>query len=117
MKEQRLNFSDYSAAEQEADVKKHLAEASKTIRHAYLMKIDGEWAHFIVAKKPDIDFYDDLNLSQVYSKLKQKKPDYMPRIIRNEGLENYLRDKRAEFKRNKAKQLTINFNERFNNER
>lgn len=106
--EQRLNFSDYSAKEQEKDVKR--AKQLKFIRHAYLMRIDGEWAHFIVSQKgDDIGYYDEMKLPEVYEKLKRKRPEYTPKVIRNEGLENYLRDRRPEFKKRMAKQLTLEF--------
>ena len=108
--EQRLPFSDYTPEEQERDAKR--AKRLKVIRHAYLMKIDGEWAHFIVGTRGvhDIDFYGDRKLDEVYYKLSRERPDYTPKVIMNEGLENYLRDRRPEFKKRKAKQLTINFN-------
>lgn len=107
--EQRLPFSDYTPEQQEADAKR--AKRLKVIRHAYLMRIDGEWAHFIVSQKgDDIGYYDEMKLPEVYEKLKRTRPDYTPKVIQNEGLENYLRDRRSEFKKRKAKQLTINFN-------
>ena len=109
MIEQRLPFSDYPAEEQEQDAKR--AKRLKVIRHAYLMKIDGEWAHFIVGTRgvDDIDYYDEMKLPEVYEKLKRTRPEYTPKVIMNEGLENYLRDRRPEFKKRMAKQLTINF--------
>lgn len=111
MIEGRLNFSDYSAEQQEADAKK--AHRLKVIRHAYLMKVDGEWAHFIVGThgKDDIDYYEDMELKAVYEKLQRTRPEYTVKVIQNEGLENYLRDHRAEYKRRNVRQLTINFNE------
>ena len=111
MKEQRLNFSDYSAAEQEADVKKHLAKASKTIRHAYILKVDGEWAHFIVNEKADnYAFYGKANLFDVYNSIKEDYPNHKPRVIINEGLTEYLRLRKKQAEMIKAKQLTL-FNE------
>ena len=111
MKEGRLNFSDYSAEQQEADVKK--AHRLKVIRHAYLMKVDGEWAHFIIGTqgKDDIDYYGDMELTAVYNKLHRTRPEYTIKVIQNEGLENYLRDHRAEYKKIRVRQLSI-FNER-----
>lgn len=108
IEEQRLPFSDYPAKEQEADIKK--SKRLKVIRHAYLMRIDGEWTHFIVSQKgDDIGYYDDLKLPEVYEKLKRTRPEYTPKVIQNEGLENYLRDRRPEFKKRMARQLTIEF--------
>lgn len=110
IEEQRLPFSDYSAAEQERDAAKK--KPLKMIRHAYLMKIDGEWAHFIIGQGgDDIDFYEGNELTKVCEILKRKYPYHQPRVIMNEGLENYLRDRRPEIMRKKrCKQLTINFN-------
>lgn len=107
--EQRLPFSDYSAEQQEQDAKR--AKRLKVIRHAYLMRIDGEWAHFIVGTRgvDDIDFYGDRKLDEVYYKLSRERPEYTPKVIMNEGLENYLRDRRAEFVKKRNKQLSIDF--------
>lgn len=112
--EGRLDFSDYSAKEQEADAKHYIQQTKKVklIRHAYLMRVDGEWAHFIVSQKGDnIDYYEEMKLPEVVERLKRKFPDYTPKVIQNEGLENYLRDHKPEYKKNKMRQLSI-FNER-----
>lgn len=106
--EQRLPFSDYTPEEQEQDAKR--AKRLKVIRHAYLMRIDGEWAHFIVSQKgDDIDYYDEMKLPQVVDRLKRTRPEYTPKVIMNEGLENYLRDRRPEFKKRRGRQLTLEF--------
>lgn len=107
--EQRLPFSDYTPEQQEADAKR--AKRLKVIRHAYLMKVDGEWAHFIVGTRgvDDIDFYGDRKLDEVYYKLSRERPEYTPKVIQNEGLENYLRDRRAEFVKKRNRQLSIEF--------
>lgn len=108
MTEQRIPFPDYTPEEQEADVKK--SKRLKLIRHAYLMRIDGEWAHFIIGQGgEDIDYYEDMKLPQVVKKLERTKPEYMPKVIMNEGLENYLRDRRPEYKKRMARQLIIEF--------
>ena len=108
MKEQCIDFPDYPAEQQEQDAKR--AKQLKLIRHAYLMRIDGEWAHFIVSQKgDDIGYYDEMKLPEVYEKLKRTRPEYTPKVIRNEGLENYLRDRKPEFKKRMAKQLTLEF--------
>ena len=108
MKQGRLNFSDYSAEQQEADAKK--AHRLKVIRHAYLMRVDGEWAHFIIGThgKDDIDYYGDMELTAVYNKLQRTRPEYTVKVIQNEGLENYLREHRAEYKRRNVRQLKKN---------
>lgn len=117
MTQSRIPFSDYPPEEQERDAAR--AKRLKLIRHAYLMRISGEWAHFIIGQGgEDIDYYEDLKLPEVCAKLKRKFPNHQPRVIMNEGLENYLRDRRPEIMRKKRyKQLTINFNGGQNNER
>lgn len=108
MTEQRIPFPDYTPEEQEADVKK--SKRLKLIRHAYLMRINGEWAHFIIGQGgEDIDYYEDMKLPQVVKKLERTKPEYTPKVIMNEGLENYLRDRRPEYKKRMARQLSIEF--------
>lgn len=116
MKEERIPFPDYPPEEQEKDAQR--AKQIKVIRHAYLMKISGEWAHFIIGQGgEDIDFYEDMKLPEVCAKLKRKFPDHQPRVIMNEGLENYLRDQWPRIMRGRDKQLTINFNGGKSNER
>lgn len=107
MEQERFDFSDYSAKEQEADARR--AKRLKVPHHAYLMKIDGEWAHFIVGQngKDDIDFYGDMDLGAVYNRLKITRPEYTAKVIRNRGLEDYLRDHRGEY--HKVKQLKIDW--------
>ena len=106
MKQLRINFPDYPTEEQEKDAMK--AHRLKVIRHAYLMKVDGEWAHFIIGTqgKDDIDFYGDMTLEQVYRKITKTRPEYTPKVIMNTGLENYLRDNKP---KTKTRQLKIQF--------
>lgn len=76
------------------------------------MKVDGEWAHFIInSKTQNYGFYGKANLFEVYQSLKEDYPDFKPRVILNEGLENYLRDCKKRDEAIKRRQLTI-FNER-----
>ena len=114
VKQLRIDFPDYSAEQQERDVQRHAEQARKVklIRHAYLMRVDGEWVHFIVSQQGDnIDYYEEMKLPEVVESLKRKFPDYTPKVIQNEGLENYLRDRRPEFVKKRNRQLMINFND------
>ena len=105
MKELRLNFSDYPAIEQEYDSQR----MRKPLKHVYLLKVDGEWAHFIVTQKgDDYKFYGNKNITEVYYDIKEAYPDYKPHVLRNEGLENYLRERKP-----KDLQLRIPFNEMY----
>ena len=99
--ETRIDFPDYSAEEQERDAKR-----VRLIRHAYLMKVDGEWAHLIIGQNEYRHYYGKKNLTEVYYELKENFPNYKPFVIRNEGLENYLRDMKP---KSKVKELTIPF--------
>lgn len=101
MKQLRIDFPDYPAEEQEKDIKR-----LKLIRHAYLMKVDGEWAHLIIGQNEDRHYYGKKNLTEVYHELKENFPNHKPIVIRNEGLENYLRDMKP---KPKVKELTIPF--------
>ena len=109
MEEQRLDFSDYSAEEQKNDVEKY----KKRIQpkpHAYLMRVDGEWGHFIIKKQgEDIKFYGSKNLTEVFFEMKETRPEYKPWVIQNQGLENYLRDVKAQREKRYGKQLSIDF--------
>lgn len=103
MKEQRLNFSDYPAIEQEFDSQK-----IKLHKHIYLLKVESEWVHFATTiNGDDYKFYGDKNLTEVYHEVKENYPGYKPRVLEDEGLENYLRDRKP-----KDLQLRI-FNEMY----
>lgn len=112
MAEGRLNFSDYSAKEQKAD------SIRRCLRQVYALKVDGVWSHFaIIDGKDNYDFYDGKDIADTYFELKARFPEHQVRVIQNKGIENYLRDKRAEKERKKqqaidARQLKINFGER-----
>lgn len=109
-KQLRLNFSDYSAKEQEKDAMR------SCFKQVYLMRVDGEWAHFtIIDGKDDFDFYPDKDLTETYYSVKAKFPQHQVRNIVNEGLENYLRDQKERMNRSKNNELNklqmmINFN-------
>lgn len=107
MKELRLNFSDYPAIEQEYDSQRIIKKVPK---HVYLLKVDGEWCSIIVRSREDDDikYFEDRELPEVYKWLKKHRPDYQPHVLRNEGLENYLRERKP-----KDLQLRIPFNDMF----
>lgn len=115
-KQLHLDFSDYSAKQQEKDAQRSL------LRTVFLLKVDGDWGHlFITQRGDDIDFYPGKNLFQTYEALKLEYPRCLPKVIRNEYLEDYLRTKRPEIMKQKhpewgkpprATQLNIKWNER-----
>ena len=109
MKQLRIDFPDYPAEQQEADVKK------TRFRQVYLMKVDGDWGHLtIIDGEIKADFHPDKDLIQAYLEIKAEFPTHHVRVIRNQGLENYLRDRKQLLIRKKqnkldARQLSIDF--------
>ena len=74
-------------------MKKSAHTSIKILRHAYLMRIEGVWSHYIISQRgEDIEFYPGLELIDVFYKLKETRPDYTPRVIYNKGIEDYLKD-------------------------
>lgn len=109
MKEQRIDFPDYPAEEQERDVQNY-AKKLKPLRHAYLMRVGGEWGHLILTQQGDnIAFYGEKNLTEVYYDLKENFPDYTAKVIQNQGLENYLKTVKKQREKKYGKQLRIDF--------
>lgn len=112
-KQLRLDFSDYSAKQQERDFQ------SSLLHTVFLIKVDGEWGHLLIGQSgDDIDFYPDMDLSQTYSALKKEYPNCRPRVIQNKYLEDYLRTKRQEIKKKKSvSRQPIQLEISWNNER
>lgn len=104
VKQLRLDFSDYSAKEQEKDAMK------SRFKQVYLMKIDGVWGHYtIIDGKDEIDFHECKDLTETYFELKGQFPQHQVRVIRNEGLENYLRDIRKVRAKKQIQPLPIKY--------
>lgn len=111
VKQLRIDFPDYSAKEQAKDAMK------SRFKQVYLLKVDGEWAHFtIIDGKDDFDFYDKADLTETYFAIKSKFPEHQVKVIQNEGLQNYLRDQKPKLKRSQPDftklQMMIDFNNR-----
>lgn len=112
MKEQRLNFSDYSAKEQESDVEHFKKLEKKYQPHIFLLKFDGLWASMtFTGGKISPKFYEGMNLYQTFSAVKKTHPFHKMKYIINQGLENYLREQYRKEQVLKARELKI-FNER-----
>jgi len=111
MKQLRLEFSDYSAAEQERDAERRRYLDKKYQPHAFLLRVDGVWAHMIFSDgKPFHKFYEGKTLIETFQELKEKHPLHKVKYIINKGLENYLRDvRKKELSVNKL-QTMIDFN-------
>ena len=110
MKEQRINFPDYSTEEQERDVERFKLLEKKYQPHAFILKVDGVYAHLILTgEKPLHKFYDGKDLFETYYELREKFPQHKVKCLMNKGLEDYLRDVRKKEQAIKSRQLKINF--------
>lgn len=111
MKEQRLDFPDYPAKEQEKDVERFKFLEKKYQPHIFLLKFDGLWASMTFSNGIDHKFYDGMNLYQTFKEVQRTHPNHKMKYIMNEGLENYLRDMRKRELSRKSLQLNL-FKER-----
>ena len=110
MKEQRINFPDYSTEEQERDVERFKLLEKKYQPHAFILKVDGVYAHLILTgEKPLHKFYEGKDLFETYYELKEEYPQHKVKCLMNKGLEDYLRDVRQKERAVKSRQLKINF--------
>lgn len=107
MKEQRLDFSDYSAKEQESDVERFKKLEKKYQPHIFLLKVEGTWASMTFHDGVKHTFYEGMNLYQTFNKVKETHPNYKMKYIINQGLENYLKEARKKEQLIKAKQLSL----------
>lgn len=107
MKQLRLNFSDYSAKEQEADVERFKELEKKYQPHIFLLKFDGLWASMTFHDGVKHTFYEGMNLYQTFNKVKETHPFHKMKYIINQGLENYLREQYRKEQVLKAKQLSM----------
>lgn len=108
MKEQRLDFSDYSAKEQESDVERFKKLEKKYQPHIFLLKVSGMWASMtFTGGKISPKFYEGMNLYQTFNAVKKAHPFHKMKYIINQGLENYLREQYRKEQVLKAKQLNM----------
>lgn len=108
MKEQRLDFSDYSAKEQEADVERFKKLEKKYQPHIFLLKVSGMWASMtFTGGEIHHKFYEGMNLYQTFDAVKKTHPFHKMKYIINQGLENYLKEARKKEQLIKAKQLEL----------
>lgn len=111
MKELRLNFPDYPAEEQERDAARKAYLNKKYQPHAFILKVDGTYAHLIFSDgKPYHKFYDNKTLFDTYYAIRESYPQHKIKCLINKGLEDYLRQQRKKEKAVSKSQLMINFN-------
>lgn len=106
-KQLRLNFSDYSAEQQESDFYHYLQKKERQQPHLYLLKVHGMWSHLTFKGGMRPHFYEGKNLFQVYNEIKDDYAEYKVKYIINEGLENYLENEYKKQQAIKRKQLNI----------
>lgn len=107
MKQGRLNFSDYSADEQERDVERYKQLEKKYQPHIFLLKVNGMWASMTFSDGIQHKFYEGMNLYQTFNAVKESHPRHKMKYIINQGLEAYLKQQYEKEQAIKAKQLTI----------
>lgn len=64
MKEQRLDFSDYSAKEQERDVFNNLSRKERP-KDVYVMRVNGDWGAILPRRKHNVIFNADKGVELV----------------------------------------------------
>lgn len=93
MKEQRLNFSDYPAEEQERDATK--AER-KHYHDVYVMRVNGDWGAILPRKRHNVIFNADkgVELTEFVKDVKEELLEFgiIPRFhcVRNFGIESKI---------------------------
>jgi hypothetical protein len=111
MEELRLNFSDYPAKEQERDAARKAYLNKKYQPHAFILKVDGTYAHLIFSDgKPYHKFYDNKTLIDTYYAIRESYPQHKIKCLMNKGLEDYLRQQREKEKAVNKLQRMIDFN-------
>lgn len=94
MKQGRLDFSDYSAKEQELDAQRHIANMAK--REVYVMRVNGEWGAVLPKRRYNVIFNADagVELVEFVSKVKADleelgiKPHF--HCVHNFGIESKI---------------------------
>ena len=112
MKEPRLDFSDYSAEQQERDVERFKQLEKKYQPHIFLLKVSGMWASMTFNDGVQHKFYEGMNLYQTFNAVKESHPHHKMKYIINKGLEFYLKKQWEKEQAIKKQQLGIMFNER-----
>lgn len=112
-KQLRMDFSDYSAEEQEKDVERFKLLEKKYQPHIFLLKFDGLWASMtFTGGKVSPKFYEGMNLYQTFNVVKKTHPFHKMKYIMNKGLEDYLREQYKIKQKITKKQLQIPWKER-----
>ena len=114
MKEQRLDFSDYSAKEQEQDAFGNLSKSARP-SDIYVMRVNGDWGAVLPRKRHNVIFNADkgVELIEFVQNVKADLADLGLNVrfhcVQNFGIESKIAEHQSDFaKLAKMKQ----FNER-----
>lgn len=108
MKQLRIDFSDYTAEQQEQDIERFKQLEKKHQPHIFLLKVDGTWASMtFTGGKISPKFYEGMNLYQTFKEVQRTHPNHKMKYIINQGLENYLRDMRKKEQAIAKRQLKL----------
>ena len=106
MKQLRLNFSDYSADEQEVDAMRNRAKAEQYFkREVYVMRVNGEWGAVLPKRRYNVIFNADAGVELVEFVQKVKadleelgiKPHF--HCVQNFGVENKIAEQQQFIRR------------------
>lgn len=102
MKEGRLDFSDYSAQEQERDMYGSLSKSNRP-KDIYVMRVNGDWGAILPRKRHNVIFSADkgVDLIEFINNVKEDLGDLGIKArfhcVRNMGIENKIAENQHEF--------------------
>lgn len=106
MEEQRFNFSDYSAKEQEQDAQRYKTQKEQYLkREVYVMRVNGEWGAVLPKRRYNVIFSADagVDLVEFVQKVKADleelgiKPHF--HCVKNFGVENKIAEQQQFIRR------------------
>lgn len=115
MEEQRLDFSDYPAKEQEKDVFSNLSKQNRP-QDIYVMRVNGDWGAVLPRKRHNVIFNADkgVELIEFVQNVKEDLQDLgiNPRFhcVQNFGIESKIAEHQYDFK--KLKEIREGSNDR-----
>lgn len=107
MKQQRLNFSDYTAEQQEDDAKSFWAKQRRP-SDIYVMRVNGDWGAVMPREKHNVIFNADkgVELVEFVTNVKADLAELglNPRFhcVQNFGIESKIAEHQYDFKKLKA---------------
>lgn len=106
MEEQRFNFSDYSAKEQEQDAQRYKTQKEQYLkREVYVMRVNGEWGAVLPKRRYNVIFNADagVDLVEFVQKVKADLEELGIRphfhCVKNFGVENKIAEQQQFIRR------------------